>query len=245
MIRAVTRRAADSQRSAPQQPFARGNEGVRVLIADHDGLARSMMRAMLNDAGGVDTASAADSREALELMRSYRPTVLIVDAGLPPEGGAELIRKVLREFPETRVLSISADDPETALAGLRAGAIGHLSKDVDPRELAPLVLRAAAGEAIVARRLIMPLLELLRELPDAGWRPLHSRLTTREWQIIDLLRGGASTHEIADRLVVSPTTIYSHIKSLLRKLGVHSRHEAVLAADRLRLEESTTTQGAA
>jgi DNA-binding NarL/FixJ family response regulator len=130
------------------------------------------------------------------------------------------------------------DDDETALAALRAGAVGHLSKDIDPGKLARLVHRAAAGEAIVPRRMVMPLLERLPELPDGGWRPLHSRLTTREWEIVALLDEGASTQDIAERLVLSVTTVYSHVKSVLRKLGVHSRRDAVLAAQRLRREEA-------
>jgi DNA-binding NarL/FixJ family response regulator len=81
------------------------------------------------------------------------------------------------------------------------------------------------------------MLELLREVPSAGWRPLHSRLTTREWEILDLLAQGASTQTIADQLVLSPTTIYSHVKSVMRKLGVHTRRDAVNAARRLRRDE--------
>jgi DNA-binding NarL/FixJ family response regulator len=85
----------------------------------------------------------------------------------------------------------------------------------------------------------MPLLELLREAPDAGWRPLHSRLTTREWEIVDLLAEGASTKQIVEQLVLSQSTVYSHVKSVLRKLGVHSRCDAVAAATRLRREEAS------
>jgi len=84
----------------------------------------------------------------------------------------------------------------------------------------------------------MPLLELLREVPDGGWRPLRSALTTREWQIVELLGEGAATECIAERLVLSPTTVYSHVNSVLRKLGVHSRCDAVAAAERLRREEA-------
>src|SRR5438445_11639579 len=149
----------------------------------------------------------------------------------------DLIPNVLWNTPETRVLTISADDDETALAALRAGAVGHISKDVEPGELARLAIRAADGEALVPQRLLMPLLQLLREVPVAGWRPLYSRLTTREWQIVELLADGASTGRIAEELVLSPTTVYSHIQSLLRKLGVHSRRDAVAAARQLRREE--------
>jgi len=216
-----------------------GQERLRVLIADPDGLARSMMRTALREHDRVAIIhSAGDGHEALQLARYYRPAVSIIDTALPPGGGLDLIRKVLLVTPETRVLTVSVDDHDTAVAALRAGAAGHIDKDTEPEELARLVVRAADGEAIVPQRLIVPLLERFREVPEAGWRPLHSRLTTREWEIVDLLAAGASTQQIAERLVVSRTTVYSHVKNLLRKLGVHSRGDAVIAAKRLRREEA-------
>jgi DNA-binding NarL/FixJ family response regulator len=215
---------------------------LRVVIAEHDGLARCMLRTALREVARVGmVATAGDGRETLQLVRYHRPAVLIVDTALPPFGGVALIGKVLSVSPETRVLTIAVDDLENAIAALRAGAVGHLGKDLDPNELARQIVRAAEGEAIVPQGLIIPLLERLREVPDSGWRPLHSRLTNREWEIVELLREGASTEQIAEHLVLSTTTIYSHVKSLLRKLGVHCRRDAVAAAERLRLEEALGT----
>jgi DNA-binding NarL/FixJ family response regulator len=235
----MSSRVIDSHMQNRRRLQALPDQRVRVVIADHDGLARSMMRAALADASGIATvASTGDGREALQLVRYYRPAVLTLDTGLLSNGRVELVRAIRLASPETRVLTISIDDDRTALAALRAGAAGHLSKDINPRKLAALVARVAAGEAIIPRHLTRPLLELLRQLPETGWRPLHSVLTNREWQIVELLGDGASTQDIADRLVLSPTTIYSHVKSLLHKLGVHSRQDAVRAAQRLRREEA-------
>src|SRR5438067_1969433 len=231
-------RTSDSQ--SPDNPprLTSGQERLRVLIADHDGMARSTMRAALADEDKVQIALAAShGREALELVRYYRPTVVIVETALPPDGGLELVRKVLEVAPHTRVVTISVDDHLTAVEALRSGAVGHIGKDTEPEELARQVVQVAEGEAIIPQRLLMPLLELLREVPEAGWRPLHSRLTTREWQIVELLDQGASTARIAVQLVLSPTTVYSHVQSLLRKLGVHSRQDVGAAARRLRQEE--------
>ena len=216
-----------------------GHETVRVVIADGDGLARSMMQTALREGGGIAIIGTTGSaRELLELARYYRPTIVIVDTALLRDRGVNMLGSLRVASPDTRVLTIAVDDDQTALAALRAGAVGHLSKGIDPGKLAGLVRQAAAGEAIVPRRLVMPLLERLPELPDGGWRPLHSRLTTREWEIVALLDEGASTQDIAERLVLSMTTVYSHVKSVLRKLGVHSRGEAVLAARRLRHDEA-------
>jgi DNA-binding NarL/FixJ family response regulator len=225
---------------APQRTDARG--GVRVLIADADGLARSMMRFALSNSERIAAVHAAgNAREALELARYFRPGVAIVDTAVPPGGGLELVRTLIRAIPETRVLTLSAvNDHRTAIAALRAGAVGHIGRDVDPERLAELVIRAADGEVMVAQWLMPALLAALREVPDSGWRPLRSRLTNREWEIIEMLTEGATTERIAEQLVLSPATVYSHVKSLLRKLGVRSRREAVIAGERLRREEAVS-----
>ena len=226
---------------APPDPVTAGldDRPLRVLVADYDGLARAMMRAALNDADRIAIVlSAADGRETVQLARYYRPTVLLTELDIPPAGATDLITKVLAVSPTTRVLTISAGDPRAALPTLRAGAVGHIAKETSPERLARIVERAADGEPIIPGQLLGPLLELIREMPDGGWRPLHSRLTTREWEIIELLEQGANTHQIADQLVLSATTIYSHVKSVLRKLGVHNRHDAIIAANQLRKHET-------
>jgi DNA-binding NarL/FixJ family response regulator len=216
---------------------------MRVLIADQDGLARRMMLGVLECADGVaGVEGVRDGREALELACEHRPTMLLIDIALPPDGGVALIRDLMTILPLARVVTVSAadDQDQSVLAAFRAGAIGHIDKDIDPDEFARLVSLAAAGEAIVPRRLMTPLLELWRrEMPAGGWRPMRSALTTREWQIIELLGDGASTEQITERLVLSPSTVYSHIYRLLRKLGVHSRREAVAAARHLRQVEAS------
>jgi DNA-binding NarL/FixJ family response regulator len=215
------------------------DERARVMVADPDGLARRMIQTALQDADGIVTLPmATDAREVLELVRYYQPSVLILDTALLAGGCVELIGEVLLVAPETRIVTVSADQDDTALAALRAGAVGHISKDIDPEDLGRLIVLAAQGEAIVPRRLIMPLLGVLHTTPDAGWRPTHSRLTTREWEIVELLDQDTSTEQIAEALVVSPATVYSHIKSVMRKLDVHSRCDAVTAAKHLRREET-------
>jgi two-component system, NarL family, nitrate/nitrite response regulator NarL len=215
---------------------------LRVLVADYDGLARAMMRAALNDADRIAIVlSAADGRETVQLARYYRPTVLICELDIPPAGATDLITQVLTVSPTTRALTISAGDPRAALAALRAGAVGHIAKETDPEQLARIVEQVADGQPVIPGQLLGPLLELIREMPDGGWRPLHSRLTTREWEIIELLEKGASTHQIADQLVLSATTIYSHVKSVLRKLAVHNRNDAITAAKQLRKQETNQT----
>jgi DNA-binding NarL/FixJ family response regulator len=219
------------------------HDRICVLIADHDGLARCMMRVALSDTDRISIAlSAGDAQEALELAGYYHPAVMILDLGLPSIDAGNMIAKIHAVSAQTKLVTISADnDDQPVLAALRAGAVGHISKDTDPDGLACQILRIADGDAIVPQHLIKALLEIVQDAPDTGWRPVRSRLTCREWEIIDLLAADTGTQEIADQLVLSADTVYSHIKSVLRKLGVHSRQEAIIAAETLRHQEATTT----
>ncbi len=225
----------------PHAQLRGGEAHIRVLVADADGLARRMVQNALHAAAcSMIVHTARDGRETLELAHYYLPELLLIDTALPPAGCLAMISKLVQINPASRILTVAATerDDEAVLEALRAGAIGHIDKEVEPSELGRLVGLAVGGEAIVPRRLNAPLLALLREVPDAGWRPLHSRLTTREWQVVELLENGATTEQIAQRLVLSNTTVYSHVKNVMRKLGVHSRREVARTAESLRHEES-------
>jgi DNA-binding NarL/FixJ family response regulator len=217
---------------------------LRTLVADADPFARRVTRDALQEASGIVViADAPHARDTLELTRHFRPDVLLVDMDLPDVGGAAVAREVARAAPETWVAMLSSRyEEEPALGALRAGAVGYLTKDVEPDRLADLVRRIDRGEAVIPPTLARRAIECLSEVPDAGWRPVRSRLTSREWEIVDLIAAGASTGHMADELVLSRATVYSHVKSLLRKLSVHSRDEAIMAAERLRREEATAIE---
>jgi DNA-binding NarL/FixJ family response regulator len=210
----------------------------KVLIADSDPLAARVVRDMLHEDGDfVIPGVAKDGLEAVELARHYRPHVVLLELALPVIDGMTVIRRLAEEAPDVRVVVFSQHDGEDVqLDALRAGAVGFISKRAGVERL-PHVLRAAAdGEAAISRRLTMRIVELLKALPDngIGVRPVRSDLTPREWEVLDLISQGKDTREIAEELVLSEDTIYSHVKSMLRKLGVHSRSEAVEAARKMR-----------
>jgi DNA-binding NarL/FixJ family response regulator len=222
----------------------RDQDRLCVLIADHDGLARRMIRVALNDTDRISIVlTANDAQQAIELAGYYHPTVMIIDLELPSLNAATIITNAQAASEHTKIVTISADDQhdQPVLTALRAGAVGHISKETEPDRLADQILQIADGDAIVPQRLIKPLLEIVREFPDTGWRPVRSRLTCREWEVIDLLAADTTTQQIADQLVLSADTIYSHIKNVLRKLDVHSRQQAIIAAETLRHQEATTT----
>jgi DNA-binding NarL/FixJ family response regulator len=228
-------------------PPAPSTDVVHTVVADNDALARRVVReALEGEHDLVVDADATTGLEALELVRRHRPRVLIIEAELPGVPGVEVVRQLAHEVPETRAVMLCVrGDADVALEALQAGAEGYLTKEVHPSELPGVVRKIAQGEPVVPPSLLPRLLERLRAVPEAGWRPVRSRLTTREWEIVELLEEGASTDEIAAALVVSPSTVYSHVKSLMRKLRVHSRHEAVTVAQQLRREEIAAPPGAA
>jgi DNA-binding NarL/FixJ family response regulator len=218
------------------------NDRLRVLVADPDPLVRRVVRERLRTAGFVVVADTGDAREALELARHYRPDLVVMEARLPDIRGCSAIRAFADDVPQTRVVVLSADDDdELGVEVLQAGAVGYLTKDQGIEALPRVLAKVAEGEAAVPRCLAMRVLETLRSLPDRGWRPLHSQLTTREWEVVELLAEGAGTQDIAAELVLSPATVYGHVKNIMRKLDVSSRDEAVAAAQRLRPAEMGLT----
>jgi two-component system, NarL family, response regulator LiaR len=221
---------------------------LRVIIADGDRDSRRSIRDRLQQSGITVIAEAGSGREAVELSVFYKPDVLLAEALLPDTDAVAVIRGVLARAPGIAIVLLSAsDDAELGLVGLRAGASGFLSKSVGLDAL-PRALRAAhCGEAVISRQLTMRIIDGMRRVRDdgAGLRPVRSRLTSREWEVLDLLCEAQSTDQIAETLVLSPETVRSHIKNLLRKLGVRSRREAVEQAKRLRSQMITAERPAA
>lgn len=210
---------------------------LRVLIADDDPLARRVVRDALQEAGMTVVADAANGREAVELALHYRPDLVLMDVVMPELDGITAARTIHEQAPEVRVVMLSmSDDDDLGVLGIRAGASGYVTKDVDVVRLPGMLERVAAGEPAVTPRITAQLIDELRRLPAAGqgMRPVRSDLTAREWEVLDQLAAGKTTDEVADKLVLSVETVRSHTKSLYRKLGVHSREELRGAVRRLR-----------
>jgi DNA-binding NarL/FixJ family response regulator len=212
---------------------------LRAVVADDDPFARRVIADALRAGEIAVVAEARNGRQAVELALSHRPDVVVMDVVMPELDGIMATRRIVREVPDQIVIILTGtedEDDEIGLEALRAGAAGVLSKDLDVDTLPQMLRSARHGEAVISRRMTMRLIELMRRAPTgvAGMRPVRSPLTSREWEVVDHLRAGRSTEQIADELVLATETVRSHIKNLMRKLEVRSRKDAVAAADRMR-----------
>ena len=208
-----------------------------MLIVDQDPLVRRVVRDALAGSGISVVAEATDGREAVDLAARHKPDVVLTDIVLPELDGPTVIRRIVSASPLVRVVVFTAaKDAQTGITALKAGASGFVSKDLDLDSLPRIITAVARGEVAVSRAFVSILIDRLRSAPEGntGLRPVRSPLTSREWEVLDLLCAGLSMEEVTDALVLSPETVRSHLQRAMRKLGVHSRGDAVDAARELR-----------
>ena len=204
---------------------------ITVLLADDHARTRAMVRAALERTGDFHIcAEAADAATAVEGAKRECPDVCLLDINMPGNGIAAA-SQISGAVPDTAVvmLTVSRQDDDLFDA-LRAGASGYLLKGLDEDGIADSLRRVLAGEATLPGSLVARLIDEFRDREGrrVGMAPGQAaRLTGREWDVLELMRKGATTAEISERLFVSPTTVRSHISSILRKLGVPTREEAI------------------
>ena len=215
---------------------ARG-EPVRVLLADDQRLVRESLGTLLGMVGGIElVATASDGEEALALCAEHRPDIVLMDLRMPRLDGIEATRRLHERQPDVRVIALTtyADD-ESVLGALRAGARGYLTKDASSEDIRAAILTVAAGEAALDPAVQHHVVAALagdgaqhgEPNPASGQPLLPDDLTPREAEVLALIAEGLSNAEIAERLVVSPTTIKSHINHLFAKAGLRDRAQAV------------------
>ena len=217
----------------------RGMDGeqLRVRVVDDDPLARRVVRGALQDAGITVVAEADTGVQAVELTLFYTPDVVLMDVVMPELDGISAMRRILKVRPEQPIILLTSADDDVGLVGLQAGASGFLNKDLNIDALPRAVAGAAHGEAAISRSMSTRVLEQMRSrsgAPSIGMRPVRSELTSREWEVLDLLCERKTTDEMAGDLVLSPETVRSHEQSIYRKLHVTSREEAIARSVQLR-----------
>ena len=209
---------------------------IRLLIADDQALVRAGFRMILDAEDDLEVVGeAADGLAAVEQARKLKPDVVLMDIRMPELDGIEATRRIIADAGEDapKILMLTTFDlNEYVYEALRAGASGFLLKVVPPEQLAAGIRVVAEGEALLApsitRRLIQ---EFAAAAPVATTPPPGlDELTARELEVFRLVARGLSNAEIAERLVVSETTVKTHVSSVLRKLGLRDRVQAVIAA---------------
>lgn len=202
---------------------------IHVALADDQELVRTGFRMILDSEEGIEVVGEADDGlAAVELVRSTRPDVILMDVRMPVMDGLEATRQIAGA---TRVLVLTTFDlDEVVFEAIRAGASGFLLKTSPADELIRAVRVVAAGEALLSPSITRRLIEEFARQPAAADPHGLDELTTRELDVLRLLARGLSNAEIASKLVVEPSTVKSHVASILSKLGLRDRVQAVVAA---------------
>jgi DNA-binding NarL/FixJ family response regulator len=203
---------------------------IRVLIVDDERLFAELLRVALRSAEGIEVLDVVhDVQTAVRRMTELRPDVVLADYHLPDGTGSDIARTVRATLPETSVLILTGDPSVSTLSDVaRSGAVGHLTKDRPFDVVVEGVRAASLGEILFAPSELQRLLLERESRP----RPLEP-LTARELEVLQLLAEGASTSLASEQLGISTATLRAHVQAILRKLGAHSRLEAVAEAARL------------
>lgn len=203
--------------------------GARVVLADDHARVRARVRAAL-EAGGCEVCGeGATAEDAIQLATEHRPDVALLDIHMPGSG-IRAAKQISRALPQTAIVMLTQSrEDEDLFDSLRAGAAGYLLKDTDPAALPDALRAVLAGEAAMPPSLVA---RVLREFQGPRRRLLPGRssaatkLSAREFEVMELLSQGHSTEEVANKLFVSPTTVRVHVSTVLRKLRVKDRESA-------------------
>ncbi len=202
-------------------------ETIRVMIVDDHKVVRSGLSAFLLAYDDLTLVAEADSGEkALAMCHKFHPDVVLMDLVMPKMNGAQTTEAILAQCPDMKVIALTSFKEQDLVEGaLKAGAIGYLLKNVDADDLADAIRQAHAGKPTLAPEAAQVLIEASRRPYKPG-----IDLTEREKEVLALLVDGLTNPEIAQKLVVSKSTVKFHVSSILNKLQVSSRTEAVAKA---------------
>ncbi len=208
---------------------------IRLLLVDDHAVVRSGLKMLLSGQKDMEIVGEAGSAaEALAETERVQPTVILMDIGLPDKTGIEATRAIKSKFPDVKIVALTIhEDEEYFFQMLNAGASGYVPKRAAPEELITAINAAAIGEVYLYPSLAKLLVrDFLSAERPAGEKINLDGLTEREHEVLTHLAEGASNHEIASSLIISPKTVERHRENLMRKLNLHSRSDLVRYAIR-------------
>jgi DNA-binding NarL/FixJ family response regulator len=207
---------------------------LTVLLADDHPAVRAGVRAALEAGGLTISAEVGNAEDAVAGAVAHQPDVCLLDVRMPG-GGIWAAKEISDQVDETIVVMLTVSSAQEELfEALRAGASGYLLKDMDPKRLPSLLRAAVVGEAPLPPTLVAQLVDEFRTRGRRRFLALPQRrsveLTSREYEVLELLRKGLTTADIAERLFISRITVKRHISSVMQKLDVRTRADAVRLA---------------
>jgi DNA-binding NarL/FixJ family response regulator len=217
------------------------NGRIRLVLVDDHALIRAGVRSELTGSEGpppvIEVVGEADSVEdAVEVIRTTRPDVVLLDVHLPGGGGHAVIEGLRADKLETRYLALSVSDAADDVIGVvRAGARGYVTKTIAAADLREAVVRVHGGDAVFSPRLAGFVLDAFASDEPVPLDPELDRLTVREREVLRLIARGYSYKEVASRLCLSVKTIETHVSAVLRKLQLSNRHQLTAWANERRL----------
>ena len=207
---------------------------VRVLIVEDDALMRAGLRGVLSGDPAIEVVGeASDGRDAVHRTRLLSPDIVLMDIRMPDVDGITATRDVLAAFPDVKVVILTTFEQDDYIFGaLSAGASGFLLKRTRPEDLVAAVHTVAAGDSLLSPSVTSRVIERMarQPAPDLARDARLAELTQRERQVLELVARGLSNSEIADTLVIEESTVKTHTKRILAKLGVRDRVQAVIFA---------------
>jgi two-component system nitrate/nitrite response regulator NarL len=206
---------------------------IRVLLIDDHTLFRSGIKALLSrDREFEVVGEAADGLEGVKRAKALAPDVILLDLHMPGTSGKDVLKLLLEEAPEAKVLMLTvSEDADDLIDTLRAGAAGYLLKNIDTEALLDAVRRAAQGESVVSPQMTGKLVQGLKTPAKAEAAATEQdKLSPREREILAFLAKGASNKEIARALDLAESTVKIHVQHILRKLNLSSRVQAAVYA---------------
>jgi DNA-binding NarL/FixJ family response regulator len=207
---------------------------VRVLLVDDDQLMRAGLRAVLSSDSRIEVVGeAATGRAAVARVRALRPDLVLMDVRMPDQDGIAATRDVLATSPDVKVVILTTFEQDDYIFGaISAGASGFLLKRTSPEELLAAIHTVAAGDSLLSPSVTRIVIERLSRdpAPQGGGSDAVAALTPREREVLGLVARGLSNGEIAATLVIEETTVKTHVKRVLMKLGLRDRIQAVIFA---------------